>query len=52
MSQRMEGRKVYHDDDEADECFRKYKKECKDSYRDHSEFLQNETATHFCLIIK
>ena len=34
------GKKVYHDDDEEDECFRKYKK-VSDSYRDHSEFLKN-----------
>ena len=34
------GKKVYHDDDEAQECFRKYKK-VADSYRDHSEFLKN-----------
>lgn len=34
------GKKVYHDDDEDDECFRKYKK-VSDSYRDHSEFLKN-----------
>jgi len=34
------GKKVYHDDDEEQECFRKYKK-VSDSYRDHSEFLKN-----------
>ena len=34
------GKKVYHDDDEQQECFRKYKK-VADSYRDHSEFLKN-----------
>ena len=34
------GDKVYHDDDEAQECFRKYKDPNK-SYRDHSEFLAN-----------
>jgi hypothetical protein len=33
------GKKVYHDDDEEQECFRKYKK-VSDSYRDHSEFLK------------
>ena len=32
------GGKVYYDDDEADECFRKYKDPWL-SYRDHSEFL-------------
>jgi len=33
------GAKVYHDDDEKGECFRKYKK-VSDSYRDHSLFLK------------
>jgi LysM repeat protein len=33
-----DGKKVYHDDDEKNECFRKYKT-VEDSYRDHSEFL-------------
>ncbi|WP_347924365.1 glucosaminidase domain-containing protein [Pontimicrobium sp. SW4] len=32
------GAKIYHDDDEAQECFRKYKNADK-SFRDHSEFL-------------
>ena len=32
------GQKVYHDDDERQECFRKYK-DPKYSYRDHSLFL-------------
>lgn len=32
------GAKVYHDDDRAQECFRKYK-EAKYSFRDHSLFL-------------
>lgn len=32
------GEKVYHDDDEAQECFRKYK-DPKYSFRDHSLFL-------------
>ena len=35
----MEGKKVYHDDDEAQECFRKYPTVAA-SYRDHSVFLQ------------
>ncbi len=34
-----EGKKVYHDDDEKGECFRKYPKP-EDSYRDHSDFLR------------
>lgn len=35
-----EGERVYHDDDERGECFRKYD-DPKDSYRDHSDFLRN-----------
>ena len=34
------GEKIYHDDDKAQECFRKYK-DPNSSYRDHSEFLAN-----------
>lgn len=34
------GDKVYHDDDEKGECFRKYEK-VLDSYEDHSLFLKN-----------
>lgn len=33
------GKKVYHDDDARDECFRSYD-EAADSYRDHSNFLK------------
>jgi Mannosyl-glycoprotein endo-beta-N-acetylglucosaminidase len=33
------GEKVYHDDDEKGECFRKYVSP-EDSYRDHSDFLK------------
>lgn len=33
------GEKIYHDDDAAQECFRKYN-DSKYSYRDHSLFLQ------------
>ena len=32
------GRKMYHDDDEKQECFRCYKT-AEESYRDHSQFL-------------
>lgn len=32
------GKKIYHDDDEAQECFRKYKN-AETSFKDHSEFL-------------
>lgn len=34
------GAKIYHDDDRAQECFRKYK-DANTSFRDHSEFLAN-----------
>ena len=34
------GRKIYHDDDERQECFRCYS-DAADSYRDHSLFLVN-----------
>ena len=34
------GKKVYHDDDRRQECFRKYKNS-NNSFRDHSEFLAN-----------
>ncbi|TJY31837.1 glucosaminidase domain-containing protein [Pontimicrobium aquaticum] len=34
------GAKIYHDDDRAQECFRKYK-DANKSFRDHSEFLAN-----------
>lgn len=37
-----DGEKVYYDDDEANECFRKYK-DAKDSFRDHSLFLKNRS---------
>jgi hypothetical protein len=34
------GEKVYHDDDEQGECFRKYPS-AEDSYKDHSDYLKN-----------
>lgn len=37
-----EGAKVYHDDDRAQECFRKYK-DPKYSFRDHSLFLSERS---------
>ena len=43
------GQKTYHDDDEKQECFRKYDS-VKDSYRDHSIFFQTEKDIHFYLI--
>ena len=35
------GRKIHHDDDENNECFRKYKS-ADDSYKDHSDFLSSK----------
>lgn len=35
-----DGKKVYHDDDRNNECFRKYPSS-EDSYRDHTDFLMN-----------
>jgi LysM repeat protein len=37
-----EGGRIYHDDDEKNECFRKYK-HAEESYRDHSEFLRTRS---------
>lgn len=34
------GKKIYHDDDEKDECFRRYKS-AHESYIDHTDFLMN-----------
>lgn len=34
------GRKIYHDDDRRNECFRKYNR-VEESYFDHSDFLKN-----------
>lgn len=36
------GKKIYHDDDEKQECFRKYK-DSKYSFRDHSLFLSERS---------
>lgn len=41
-----EGEKVYHDDDEAQECFRKYI-DPQYSFRDHSLFLFERTRYNF-----
>jgi len=35
------GKRIYHDDDQKNECFRKYPK-AEDSYRDHSLFLSKK----------
>lgn len=40
------GKKVYHDDDEDQECFRKYKT-ALESYEDHSNFLVNGSRYNF-----
>jgi hypothetical protein len=40
------GEKVYHDDDEQGECFRKYAS-AGDSYRDHSDFLRTQPRYAF-----
>ena len=40
------GKKVYHDDDEKGECFRKYDSP-EDSYRDHSMFLNDGPRYEF-----
>lgn len=45
------GRKIYHDDDERNECFRKYKS-AYDSYIDHSDFLTNVSRYDFLFDFK
>ncbi len=40
------GGRVYHDDDEKDECFRKYSSPTE-SYRDHSKFLNESDRYKF-----
>lgn len=40
------GKRIYHDDDEAHECFRRYS--CaEESYEDHSNFLMNSNRYSF-----
>ncbi len=41
-----DGKKVYHDDDEKGECFRKYKN-AEESFHDHSLFLKNRSRYAF-----
>lgn len=36
------GRRIYHDDDERNECFRRYS-HVEESFRDHSDFLTGRT---------
>ncbi len=40
------GKKIYHDDDRRNECFRKYR-EVSESYRDHSDFLAQGSRYDF-----
>jgi hypothetical protein len=40
------GRKIYHDDDKRNECFRKYKS-VYESFIDHSDFLRNKQRYAF-----
>ena len=40
------GKKIYHDDDERNECFRKYKS-VNESYMDHTDFLMNSPRYEF-----
>ena len=45
------GKKIYHDDDEEQECFRKYDNP-EYSYRDHLYSYPIGVDIHFCLILK
>ena len=45
------GKKIYHDDDEEQECFRKYDNP-EYSYRDHSLFLTNRVRYSFLFDLK
>ena len=45
------GKKMYHDDDEKHECFRKYIS-VQDSYADHSDFLVNGSRYDFLFELK
>ena len=45
------GKKIYHDDDEEQECFRKYDNP-EYSYRDHSLFLTNRDRYSFLFDLK
>lgn len=46
-----QGAKVYHDDDRAQECFRKYK-DAKYSFRDHSLFLSGRGRYAFLFTLR
>lgn len=45
------GKKIYHDDDERNECFRRYKSPYE-SYIDHSDFLTNGSRYDFLFDLK
>ena len=45
------GKKVYHDDDEANECFRAYKS-ASESYEDHSKFLTTSPRYRSLFLLK
>jgi len=40
------GKKIHHDDDDRNECFRKYKS-VYESYSDHSDYLMNQSRYDF-----
>jgi len=40
------GKTIHHDDDKRNECFRKYKS-VYESYRDHSDYLMNQSRYEF-----
>jgi flagellum-specific peptidoglycan hydrolase FlgJ len=48
---KWKGKKIYHDDDKKQECFRKYKNP-SESYRDHSLFLVNRDRYSFLFNLK
>ncbi len=45
------GKKIYADDDAKGECFRKYDS-VEESYKDHSDFLRNNSRYHFLFDLK
>jgi len=48
---KWEGEKIYADDDAKGECFRKYSS-VEDSYKDHSDFLRQNSRYHFLFDLK
>ena len=48
---KWKGKKIYHDDDKKQECFRKYRNP-SESYRDHSLFLVNRDRYSFLFNLK